>query len=114
MLIRYGIELDEIKNVILDCPGVTSAEVIVHNTDNQDMARKQIGAYLILTNHASLDMIRSRASSILPEYMMPSSFTLLSELPITSNGKLDTNELYNQKQRQLNTPSTEKKMTATS
>ncbi len=43
--------------------------------------------------NTSIEMIRNFISRSLPEYMIPGSFIILPEMPITSNGKLDRAKL---------------------
>lgn len=87
----FRIELDEIRNVLLDDPAVTAAAVVVGGVATRDAAGVRIDAYVVSDNDTAA--IRRRAAKVLPEFMLPTTITSLAELPLTSNGKLDTGKL---------------------
>nr|WP_198151303.1 non-ribosomal peptide synthetase [Kibdelosporangium sp. MJ126-NF4]CEL14442.1 non-ribosomal peptide synthetase [Kibdelosporangium sp. MJ126-NF4]CTQ88807.1 non-ribosomal peptide synthetase [Kibdelosporangium sp. MJ126-NF4] len=84
----FRIELDEIRAVLLEDPDVGSCAVVVRGNG----ASARIDAYVV---PASLDTagVRKRASTVLPSYMVPASVTALDALPLTTNGKLDQEQL---------------------
>ena len=88
----FRIELDEIRSVIQEVPGVHTAAVIVHKDDPQDPASAQLCAYVVL-NGGDIAEVRNHISRILPEYMVPSALIAMTTLPLTQNGKLDTKKL---------------------
>ncbi|MER5868049.1 amino acid adenylation domain-containing protein [Kitasatospora sp. NPDC002040] len=92
----FRIELDEIRTVLLEDPSVTSAAVVLGGTAAGDAACTRIDAHVVLNGQQSVDwtaVLRARAARVLPEYMVPATFTEVSELPLTVNGKLDTRKL---------------------
>lgn len=97
----FRIELDEIRSVILNDSGVKAAAVLLNQGKEGDAASVQIDAYIVLQESITVDMVRRRIAQYLPEYMMPSSFNTLSQLPVTANGKLDVIELKKHKLAQL-------------
>ncbi|MET8543337.1 amino acid adenylation domain-containing protein [Kitasatospora sp. NPDC004799] len=88
----YRIELGEIEAAVLGRPGVAQAAVIVREDVPGD---KRIAAYLVPATGATVDTteVRTGLGTVLPEYMVPSSITLLDALPLTVNGKLDRRAL---------------------
>jgi amino acid adenylation domain-containing protein len=90
----FRIELDEIRNVLLESPGVTAAAAVVNEAHTDDAASTRIDAYVVLADGVgSAADVRQRAVRILPDYMVPATITQLRELPLTTNGKLDVGRL---------------------
>jgi amino acid adenylation domain-containing protein len=94
----FRIELDEIRAVLLENPDVRTAAVVVRRSDPDDAATVRIDAYVVLTAGRSgvpgaTSSVRKRAAEILPDYMVPTSVTVLDSLPLTTNGKLDAAKL---------------------
>ncbi|MFE9613511.1 amino acid adenylation domain-containing protein [Streptomyces sp. NPDC006012] len=97
----FRIELDEIRSVLLEDPDVRAAAVVARRGDPADAASARIDAYVVLADAASpgtggvtgtsidTSVVRKRAASVLPAYMVPATVTSLPALPLTTNGKLD-------------------------
>jgi acyl-coenzyme A synthetase/AMP-(fatty) acid ligase len=86
----FRIELDEIRTVLLESPGVTAAAVTVNGADTDDPASARI---VLADGLGSAAEVRRHAARILPEYMVPASIISLHVLPLTTNGKLDVAKL---------------------
>lgn len=87
----YRIEIAEVESALLSYEAVSEAAVIARG----DGAEKNLCAYLVLN-----DMTEVTAQEIqqylyyqLPDYMVPSQFMILTEMPMTSNGKIDRRAL---------------------
>ncbi|NTS77174.1 amino acid adenylation domain-containing protein [Catenovulum sp. SM1970] len=85
------IELAEIERVLSEYPTVSQAVVIdleVHN-------RKALVAYIVSNNDSQLnaDELSEFLRQRLPEYMVPSSFNSITDIPLTANGKLNRKAL---------------------
>jgi amino acid adenylation domain-containing protein len=86
----HRIELGEIKAELLSDPTVLAAAVVINKRGAAgDM---HLDAYLVGPD-ADPAAVRERLSGLLPAYMVPSTFTKVEELPLTSNGKLDVDRL---------------------
>ncbi|OMQ08161.1 condensation domain-containing protein, partial [[Flexibacter] sp. ATCC 35103] len=87
----FRIELGEIESVILSLPKVKEVALLVKEDALQ---QKSIFAYVITRSSVTVAYFRNALSSILPEYMIPSSFIELKTMPLTVNGKIDKKALY--------------------
>ncbi|MFE7898208.1 amino acid adenylation domain-containing protein [Streptomyces sp. NPDC057424] len=90
----YRIETDEVRAVLLEDPALSDAVVI---PGRDQVGGLRLDAYLMFrdgvgTDHGTAE-IRERAAKTLPQYMLPSTWTPISEIPRTINGKLDAGRL---------------------
>lgn len=80
------LELAEVEAALLRHPDVKEAVVI----DRQSASgSKQLCAYLVGVEEGMLSDVRDFAARLLPDYMVPSSFVALEQMPLTPNGKVD-------------------------
>ncbi len=89
----FRIELGEIESVLEAQAGVRSAAVIDRVDPNGET---RLVAYLVASdpeNEPAPDQLRRALEQRLPGYMIPAAWMYLDELPRSSNGKLDINEL---------------------
>lgn len=89
----YRIEPGEIRAALLADPAVTAAAVVFRPGTSPDDAR--LDAYVVPDDPgtASGTEVRQRAARRLPEHLLPASVTVVAELPLTANGKLDAARL---------------------
>jgi amino acid adenylation domain-containing protein/non-ribosomal peptide synthase protein (TIGR01720 family) len=86
----YRIELSEIETTLLRIEGIRQAVVIAC----QDQTRqKTLVAFIVAEQRDSDISLRRRLRECLPEYMVPSQFVYLEQLPQTPNGKIDRKTL---------------------
>jgi amino acid adenylation domain-containing protein len=90
----HRIELGEIEALLEKCEGVRQA-IVVLREDRQD--DKRLVAYLVASGAAepSPQGLRGALESSLPDFMVPSHFVFLSQLPLTANGKIDRKAILN-------------------
>jgi amino acid adenylation domain-containing protein/non-ribosomal peptide synthase protein (TIGR01720 family) len=84
----FRVELGEIEAALCAEPAVKMA-VVVLREDGPD--RRRLVAYVVpeIASPVSVKELRSALEQKLPEYMAPSAFVVLSELPRLPNGKID-------------------------
>jgi hypothetical protein len=88
----FRIELDEIRHVLLGHVVIRAAAIVFNQPNPNDPASDRIDAYVVAEGITSAD-IRAHMAKYLPEHMVPSTFTFVSTMPLTTNGKLDTRRL---------------------
>jgi amino acid adenylation domain-containing protein len=88
----YRIELGEIENVLRQHPGVLDVIVMAREDVPGD---KRLAAYVVpgAAQELKISELRNHLMAKLPDYMIPSGFMLLEELPLMSNGKVDRHAL---------------------
>ncbi|HZD48843.1 MAG TPA: amino acid adenylation domain-containing protein [Silvibacterium sp.] len=86
----HRIELGEIEVVIERHPEVLQAVVALHG----DGSSQQLTAYIKPSDGAvNAASLRAWLQERLPDYMVPSAFVPLAEIPLTPNGKVDRKRL---------------------
>ncbi|MBU3870438.1 amino acid adenylation domain-containing protein, partial [Streptomyces sp. 4503] len=90
----FRVEPGEVEAVLADHPSVDTA-VVVTREDTPGTTR--LVAYVVPEGvHDEADLVptlRGHLEQHLPHYMVPSAVTVLPELPLTANGKLDRRAL---------------------
>ncbi|WP_440057006.1 amino acid adenylation domain-containing protein (plasmid) [Pseudoalteromonas sp. T1lg65] len=87
----FRVELGEIEARLSAQEEIKQAVVVVHKRDNMSL----LAAYLVAEGEQQIDweVFRNRLAGVLPNYMIPSSYTLIDSVPFTINGKLDIRAL---------------------
>ncbi|MCW1242733.1 amino acid adenylation domain-containing protein, partial [Bacillus pretiosus] len=81
----FRIELGEIENSLLKIDGIKEVMVL----DKGENENKYLCAYYVGKEEYSVGELRGNLNKSLPDYMVPSYFIRLEEMPLTSNGKVD-------------------------
>ncbi len=86
----FRVELGEIENKLLTHEAIKEAVVIARD----DNARsKYLCSYIVATKEIKISEIIEHLSKALPDYMIPSYFIQLDELPLTVNGDINRKAL---------------------
>jgi amino acid adenylation domain-containing protein/thioester reductase-like protein len=88
----FRIEPGEIEAHLTRHPQVREASVVVVRADG---AEKRLVAYVTLRERAGVspEALRSHLKEALPEFMIPSAFVALDQLPLSPSGKVDRRAL---------------------
>ncbi|WP_160716839.1 non-ribosomal peptide synthetase [Chitinophaga solisilvae] len=88
----FRIEPEEIAVKLRSCRGIQNAVVIVRSHADGD---KYLQAYYTVQQDTTvtIQQLHHYLSGQLPSYMIPSVYTQVDELPLTSNGKIDRRKL---------------------
>ncbi len=88
----YRIELGEIETLIRLNEHVDDVVVIARE---DELPEKYLCAYVVSAAHEKTgeQELRTYLKKHIPEYMIPSGFVFLDNIPLTSNGKVDRNAL---------------------
>lgn len=81
----YRIEIGEIENCLLKHPDIDEAVVLIKETETGD---KYLCAYLVSGKEISAAEIREYLSKYLPDYMIPTYYMQIEEIPLNPNGKI--------------------------
>jgi len=88
----FRIELGEIEARLADHSSVDEAVVLARDDDT---GGKHLVAYVTAsrTEAISIETLRTHLGAVLPDYMVPAAYVVLTRLPLTANGKVDRKAL---------------------
>jgi acyl carrier protein len=88
----FRIELGEIEAALAEHADVREATVTIRAGEGED---QRLVAYVVAAGETrpSVGELRGHVKARLPEYMIPSAFMFLDELPLLPNGKVDRKAL---------------------
>ena len=100
----FRIELEEIENALSSINGIKQVCVIAKSHTTQNIEQQYLAAFYVLDQPVTTAQINQKTQITpddliaelkdkLPAYMIPSSWTELSALPLTTNGKVDRKAL---------------------
>jgi amino acid adenylation domain-containing protein/thioester reductase-like protein len=90
----FRIELGEIENVLARHPSVQRVVVLANESKGSKAGDRSLVAYVVARESKDLTAsLRSLAASELAEYMVPSLFVEVPEIPLSENGKIDRKKL---------------------
>jgi amino acid adenylation domain-containing protein len=86
----FRVEIGEIETALLQMEDIREAVVVAKQTDSQDT---HLRAFIVADEQLNLTELRVYLSSQLPDYMIPTSFVQMEQLPLTQSNKTDRNAL---------------------
>nr|QEO73861.1 condensation domain-containing protein [uncultured bacterium] len=86
----YRVELAEVEEALAGYEGL-SESVVVARAEGE--GEKRLVAYVVAAAELEVNELHAYLETKLPEYMIPSVFVELTELPLTTNGKVDRKAL---------------------
>jgi amino acid adenylation domain-containing protein len=86
----YRVELGEVEAALHRCPGVREARVV----GTGERENRSLFACVILDDRQTTpDDVKRALRAMLPEYLVPGRIVAVDAIPLTANGKLDTQAL---------------------
>src|SRR3990167_6291039 len=85
----YRVELEEIETVLMKIPTIKNSLVLLKEISGHMI----LAAYYVADEPCDEGYLLESLAQYLPEYMLPSVFVHLTELPLTTNGKVDRKAL---------------------
>lgn len=86
----YRVELGEIEQALQSYEAIEAAVVLAKENAQKE---RELVAYITVKAEQNTNELRGYLKNILPEYMLPTYYVQLEELPLTSNGKVDKKSL---------------------
>ncbi|HEU4884351.1 MAG TPA: non-ribosomal peptide synthetase, partial [Longimicrobium sp.] len=88
----YRIELGEIESELLRHPGISAAAAVLRE---DEPGNPRLVGYFVAKEGAAIALgeMRGHLRERLPEYMVPTAFMPLEEMPLTGSGKIDRRAL---------------------
>lgn len=96
----YRIELGEVEAAMLRIPAIEEAIVVVEN--------QTLMAFYVAEQPISSNKIKAELAKQLPDYMIPARSFYVSQMPLTSNGKIDRQALIQKKTTPSQPPKTDR------
>ncbi len=94
----HRVELGEIEHCLKSKKDISKAVVLANKTEQ---GTEEIFAYFVSDINQNINDLQDFLSSQLPDYMLPSKYIQLDEIPLTVNGKIDKKKLSNSSEEVL-------------
>jgi hypothetical protein len=86
----YRVEPGEVELTLTRHPAIKQAAVVARDDGHGE---SRLVAYLVASPPPATDELRAFLTESLPEFMVPSTFAMVDELPLTPSGKIDRQAL---------------------
>lgn len=94
----YRVELDDISNNIMTFGNINKCVVVDKEDKN---GKKYLAAYYVSNKEINVAKLKKYLIDLLPNYMIPSYFMRLEQMPLTINHKVDRKALPDPKKQDL-------------
>jgi amino acid adenylation domain-containing protein/non-ribosomal peptide synthase protein (TIGR01720 family) len=98
----FRIELGEVEQALLHHPQIAQSVVLAHRIP---AGHQQLIAFIVPMQNAetalNTNILQSFLQEILPDYMIPAAYVILTALPLNTNGKIDHKALLKQTDQAL-------------
>jgi len=88
----FRVELKEIEAILTGHPDIRHCAVVARDRESGD---RYLAAFVVCGDDKTADSthLKKHLGEHLPDYMIPSAFVQLDEIPLTANGKIDVAKL---------------------
>ncbi|WP_460320745.1 amino acid adenylation domain-containing protein [Paenibacillus sp. YSY-4.3] len=86
----FRVEIGEIESVLLNHPAVKEVVILVKDYEETN---KFLSAYVVADGELTTPSVKEYMAQQLPDYMIPSAFVFMEQLPLNVNGKVDRKAL---------------------
>ncbi|HEY2491658.1 MAG TPA: amino acid adenylation domain-containing protein [Paenibacillus sp.] len=86
----FRVEIGEIENYLLSHPAVKEVVILVKHNEETN---KFLCAYVVGEGELTVHSVKEYLNQQLPDYMIPSAFVFMEQLPLNVNGKVDRKAL---------------------
>jgi amino acid adenylation domain-containing protein len=97
----YRIELGEVRAALASLPSVSAAAVVY---GDEPPIGARIDGFVVASEDQSAGELRRRLSEMLPGYMVPTTITIVDEIPLNQSGKVDKVALLRMRDAKLKSP----------
>ncbi len=88
----YRVDLKEIERCILNIENIENVHVMIVKDSND---KGSLICFCKTNDLLNTQIIRKNLKEYLPQYMIPTIYIVVEEIPLTVNGKIDTEKLLN-------------------
>src|SRR5690606_79610 len=86
----FRVEIGEIESVLLSHPAVKEVVILVKDYEETN---KFLCAYVVADEELTVLSVKEYMAEQLPDYMIPSAFVFMEQLPLNVKGKVDRKAL---------------------
>jgi amino acid adenylation domain-containing protein len=89
----FRVELNEVKRVILQFPGILAAEVVARQGPSSEHSVERIECFVVAPG-TQYSALLGYVATNLPDFMVPAKITIVGSMPLNASGKVDVDRLF--------------------